>query len=109
MLKIINVHDLKEKIDKNENIRLIDCREQFEWDNERIEGAELVPMSTFHEKYDSTLVDKDAEIIMQCRSGARSRDMGNFLIEQGFTNVSNLEGGIIAWKKADFPIIKSDS
>ena len=82
---------------------LIDVREQNEWDQVRIPGADLKPMSQINEWYEA--LPRDTEIIFQCRSGARSAQVVNALITQAdFDNVTNLTGGIIAWSHAELPV-----
>lgn len=104
MIKEINVQELKEKIDNKENFVFIDCREQDEWNEAHIPGATLVPLSKFEEKYESALPDKNAAIVIQCRSGKRSMNACMFLLSKGYKNLTNLEGGIMAWSEAGYPI-----
>jgi rhodanese-related sulfurtransferase len=106
MIKSMNVNDLKTKLDNDENVVLIDCREQGEWDEAHIAKANLLPLSVFPGVYEELLKDKDAEIIIQCRSGKRSLNACQFLMEQDFTNLTNLEGGIMAWTAAGFEVKK---
>ena len=82
----------------------IDCRELQEWNEGHIEGASLLPLSEFQQKYESVLKEKDAKIVMQCRSGKRSMDACMFLLSKGYSDLNNLEGGILAWTQAGFPI-----
>jgi rhodanese-related sulfurtransferase len=91
----ITVSQLKNMIDNNEDFQLIDVREQHEYDNANINGI-LIPMGEIASRYDE--ISKDKKVIVQCRSGARSANVIGFL-EQNFdyTNLYNLEGGIIAW------------
>ncbi len=91
----ITVSQLKKMIDNNEDFQLIDVREQHEYDNANINGI-LIPMGEIASRYDE--ISKDKKVIVQCRSGARSANVIGFL-EQNFdyTNLYNLEGGIIAW------------
>src|SRR5687768_6396210 len=96
MIKAIDAQTLKHKLDNGENIVLIDCREQAEWDQGHIPGARFMPLSQFEEAHMS-LTDLNAEIVLQCRSGQRSLRACMFLQSQGFTNLTNLEGGIIGW------------
>jgi rhodanese-related sulfurtransferase len=105
MIKECNVHELKEKIEAKEKIQFIDCREQQEWDEGYIEGATLIPLSEFQIKYDDFLLDKNAQIIIQCRSGVRSMNACMFLLSKGYTNLTNVEGGIISWMQNGFPVI----
>lgn len=82
---------------------LIDVREQNEWDQARIPGAELKPMSQINEWYEA--LPRDTQIIFQCRTGARSAQVVNALMTQaGFENVTNLTGGIVAWSHAELPV-----
>ncbi len=80
---------------------LIDVREPNEYDEVHATGAQLMPLSDFQNSYAS--LPTDAEIIMICRSGARSERAGQFLIDQGYGNVSNLTGGTMAWVQDGLP------
>ena len=82
---------------------LVDVREQVEWDEARIEGALLKPLSQASSWY-RELPDAD-EIIFYCRSGNRSGQIVRALIEQaGMSNVVNMSGGIIAWAQEGLPV-----
>jgi rhodanese-related sulfurtransferase len=104
MIKECTVSDLKEKLDNKANIILIDCREEDEWAQGHIEGARLMPLSHFEVKSLPLLADKNAEIVVQCRSGARSLNLCQYLASHHFTNLTNVRGGIIAWNNSGFPI-----
>jgi rhodanese-related sulfurtransferase len=83
--------------------RLIDVRERVEYDAVRVPDSEMMPMSTIEQWY--TELQPDEELLVLCRSGNRSASVVNALIEQaGFTNVVNVEGGIIAWSEAGLGI-----
>ncbi|MBT3585358.1 MAG: rhodanese-like domain-containing protein [Halobacteriovoraceae bacterium] len=101
MIKSIDSNELKTKLDKGEDVVLIDCREQGEWDDGHIGAAKLLPLSQLVDRY-SELESKDAELIFQCRSGKRSMDACMFLLEKGYTNLTNLEGGILGWAENGF-------
>lgn len=79
---------------------LLDVREQQEYDEERIPGATLLPLTELTARYDE--LPKDQEIIAQCRSGKRSAQATDFLRDQGY-NVINMEGGILRWKAEGLP------
>ncbi|MDD0854262.1 rhodanese-like domain-containing protein [Halobacteriovorax sp. GB3] len=106
MINSMDVVELKKLIDTNENLLLVDCREQDEWDAGHIKEAKFVPLSRFQELFESELPSKDAKIIMQCRSGKRSMNACMFLMEQGYEDLTNLEGGILAWQENGFEIVK---
>lgn len=95
----INVKALKQKIDSSEKIALIDVRESYEHEEFNI-GGTLIPIGDLPMKISDIDIEKDAEIVVYCRSGNRS-GMGQFVLrEAGFTNVYNLEGGMLAWQEA---------
>ena len=102
MIKEIDVQELKTKLESNDSFALIDCREQEEWDESHIEGATLIALSVFAENFEKVLTDKNAEVVIQCRSGKRSMNACMFLLSKGYTNLINLEGGIFAWSEAGY-------
>lgn len=106
MIKSMTAQELKEKLDSGKDLLLVDCREQSEWDAGHIPQAQFLPLSELRERYENELEDKDATIIMQCRSGKRSMDACMFLMSEGYTDLTNLEGGILDWQDQGYPIIK---
>jgi len=105
MIKSMDSVELKAKLDNKENIVLVDCREQGEWDAGHIKAAKFVPLSQLEELFSKELVDQDAEIIMQCRSGKRSLNACMFLQGEGYSNLTNLEGGIIGWQDEGYEVV----
>ncbi len=105
MISFANVDELKKWLDSDEKITLVDCREQSEWDEDHIEQAEFIPLSNFQSLYADKLKDKDAKIVIQCRSGKRSLQACQMLMQEGYSNLFNLEGGILAWKENNYPTI----
>lgn len=95
----IKVEELKKRMDAgDENFILLDVREPHEHAEYNIGGL-LVPMGSIAGALPDLSKDKDAEIIVYCRSGNRSGMIKGFLEAQEFTNVRNLLGGMIAWEK----------
>lgn len=108
MINNMTVQELKEKLEKNEELILIDCREQNEWDDGHIEEADLIPLSNFAElakKLDEN-DNKKKVIVCQCRSGKRSLAAAGILESNGYEELYNLEGGIMAWAESGYPIKK---
>lgn len=95
-MKEISVQELKEKIDKGEDFQLIDVREDFEYQVSNL-GGELIPLGGILIETDK--IAKDKEVIIMCRSGKRSAAAVMQLEAQGFTNLYNLYGGILAWQE----------
>ncbi|HXX75709.1 MAG TPA: rhodanese-like domain-containing protein [Nitrospiraceae bacterium] len=91
----ISPKELKTRLDKGEKLVLLDVREQWEYDLAKLTGSILVPLGTLPQSV--AKLNRDAEIIAICHHGMRSADATNFLLQQGFTNVKNLVGGIDAW------------
>jgi molybdopterin/thiamine biosynthesis adenylyltransferase/rhodanese-related sulfurtransferase len=95
VMNTINVSELKQLMDANEDIQLIDVREIYEYEAANINGIHI-PMGEIPQRFEE--VSKDKKVIIHCRSGARSANVIAFLEQNhGYTNLSNLTGGIIAW------------
>ena len=84
-------------------VRLIDVREEHEFVGElgHIRGAELVPLATVDAR--SADWDRNAPIVIVCRSGKRSATAARSLGKRGFLRVENMAGGMIAWNDARLP------
>lgn len=93
-MKEVTVQELKAMKDKKEDFQLIDVREEYEYDICQI-GGELIPMGEVAENIDK--ISKTKKVIIHCRSGKRSASVVQMLEQQGFTNLYNLKGGILAW------------
>lgn len=80
---------------RGERVRLIDVREEWEFELTRVEGAELMPLSRFAEC--AAALSPGEEIVVMCHHGIRSAHACRLLARAGFTRVSNLAGGIDRW------------
>lgn len=98
MIPEIDVHETKTRM--ADGAVLVDVREQNEFDAERIPNSILIPQSEFAARFEE--LPKDKALIMQCRSGARSGRAAEFLLNNGYENVVNMAGGILAWKEAEY-------
>lgn len=91
----ITVEELKRLFDEKGDVFVLDVREPHEWDIVHLEGTTLIPLGRLaHEVH---RLDSARDIVVHCRSGARSATATEFLLGAGFTRVRNLEGGILAW------------
>lgn len=93
-MKEISTTELKELINTR-TIHLLDVREVAEYEEEHIEQAQLVPLSTFPEALSD--LDSNEEYYVICRSGRRSQQASMIMEFNGFTYVTNVEGGMLAW------------
>ena len=94
------VYDIQDRDD----VYVIDVREQSEYDEKHIPGVTLLPMSEIQGRVNEIPTDK--EVILTCRSGNRSGQVTQFLQQNGFDNVHNMQGGIVAWEQAGLPVEK---
>ncbi len=95
-IRQITVQELKRRQDAQENFFLLDVREPHEYPIANL-GAPLIPVGSLESRISEVLVPKDAEIVVHCRSGARSQKAAVILRNHGFTHVENLAGGILEW------------
>lgn len=94
-MKEVTVQELKSMIDQNVEFQLIDVREPFEYEVSNLNGLNI-PLAGILIEADK--VSKDIPVIIQCRSGKRSAQALMLLEQQGYINLANLQGGILAWK-----------
>jgi adenylyltransferase/sulfurtransferase len=93
-MKEITVTELKKLKDSNADFQLIDVREEHELEICNI-GGEHIAMGEVMDNLDK--ISKEKQVVIHCRSGARSGAICQALEATGYTNVYNLKGGIIAW------------
>ena len=92
----ITPEQAKAIMDSNEECIILDTREQYEFDEGHIPGAILIPYTEIENRAEKELPDKDALILVYCRSGRRSKIASDSLVKLGYTNVKEF-GGIIDW------------
>jgi adenylyltransferase/sulfurtransferase len=90
----LSVKDLKQRIDAGEDVFILDVREPYEYQIAQI-GGKLIPQNDVPQRLAE--IPRDREIVVQCRSGARSQRIAEFLKQSGYPQVVNLAGGILAW------------
>jgi len=93
----ITTDELKKRLDAGEVLNIFDVREPHEYEEFNI-GATLIPLGELPSRINELENLKDQEIIVHCRSGARSNNAKMFLEDAGFTNVRNLLGGMLDWR-----------
>jgi len=93
-IRQITVKELKARIDAGQNVQLIDVREPYEYQIAQI-GGKLIPQNDVPNRLAE--IDRDREVVVHCRSGARSQRIAELLVQAGYPKVVNLAGGILAW------------
>ena len=91
----ITAVELKQRLDRGDTVKIVDVREPNEYQINRIPGSQLIPLGDIPKRYAE--LNKGDEIVVQCKSGARSAKAADFLRSVGFTRVLNLKGGILDW------------
>ena len=99
----ITVQDLHQRMQNDKSIILLDVRTDQEYRHDgHIQGTRHIPLSNLEQR--SGKLPKDRPIVCVCRSGNRSRTACRQLANQGFTEVINLAGGMVAWQRAGLPV-----
>lgn len=99
----ISVSELARRHDAGENFLLLDVREPDEIATASLAWATVIPMGEIPERLAELPADKPIYVL--CRSGARSGRVTQFLTQNGYTDVANVTGGILAWSKEIDPSV----
>ena len=91
----ITAVELKRKLDAGDRLFILDVREPNEYQINRIAGSTLIPLGELPRRYAE--LDTDADMVVLCRSGARSGKAVDYLRSVGFSRIKNLRGGILDW------------
>lgn len=97
----VDVAEAQRKLAAREAI-MIDVREPAEWRAGHVKGAKHIPLGDLATRLGE--IPRDREVLLFCRSGNRSGTATKLLRSQGFEQVRNVEGGIIAWTGRGFPV-----
>jgi len=99
-MKNINAQQAKREFDNG--TEFIDVREQDEFNEIRIPGAKLIPMSEMNARWQE--IPKDKDVVVYCHVGSRSASLVFQLNSMGYTNLLNLKNGIYEWYQNQFPV-----
>jgi rhodanese-related sulfurtransferase len=99
----ISVQELKSRLDRNDDITILDVRERFEHNLCNIGGV-LIPLGELPARFGE--LDREREIAILCHHGVRSTRAAEFLVSCGFAKVKNITGGIDAWSRSVDPAVK---
>jgi len=94
ILPEMSVEELKQHMDRGDDIFVLDVREPAEYQIANI-GAQLIPLNDLPRRVGE--LDPEKHTVVHCRSGKRSAQAVEFLRQNGFEKVQNLAGGILAW------------
>ncbi|MDD5474678.1 MAG: rhodanese-like domain-containing protein [Candidatus Methanoperedens sp.] len=99
----ITVQQAKEMIDRGE-VFILDVRAQEEYDSGHIKGSTLIPVLDLGKRLKE--IPRDKKILVYCRSGHRSLQASEILVNNGFAQVYNMKGGIVEWTNAGYEVVK---
>jgi len=98
----VSVHEAKDMLDEG-NVFLLDVRTESEFNSGHLEGAVNIEVSQLGSRLDE--VPADEVILVYCRTGVRSVRASKTLVNAGYTDVYNMQGGITAWMSAGYPYV----
>lgn len=96
-IKQLTPAELNQRLLQGEKPLLLDVREDNEFAYCRIEGSMLIPLRQLPSRF--TELDPDSDIVVICHHGMRSQQAALFLVQQGYTKIANLAGGIDGWSR----------
>ncbi len=100
---VLGPQEVAEKL-KTSRPLIVDVREQYEYTQGHIKGSKNIPLRQLAERLTQLGPNKDREIIMVCASGGRSSSASGYLVREGYTNICNLNGGMMSWQRAGLPV-----
>ena len=103
-IREVNVAEAQARLSANADARLIDVREDREWDAGHAAGAQHMGRGIIERDIETQIPDKQTELILYCGGGYRSALAADMLQRMGYRNVYSLAGGWKAWKEAGAPI-----
>lgn len=101
---LLSVHDLKSKLDENEELFILDVRGDKEWESGHIEGARHIYVGHVEDNLDK--IPKNCQLVVYCGSGRRSNIAASILKKNGYRKVFNVLGSMSAWKSAGYEVVK---
>jgi rhodanese-related sulfurtransferase len=103
----IDVKTLKTLLDGSSDLCVIDVREIHEWNEAHIPGILHIPKDTIVNSIEAHAPDKSKPVYLHCRSGMRSLYAAQLLIELGYEEVYNVDGGMMDWEHSGYPVEKA--
>ena len=103
-IREVTVEETRERLETNPAAKLVDVREDNEWNAAHAAGAIHLGKGIIERDIEATIPDKATEVILYCGGGFRSALAADVLQEMGYTNVFSMAGGWKAWKEAEGPV-----
>ena len=104
----VTVAETQKRVEENPDARLIDVREDSEWQAGHAASAVHLGKGIIERDIEEKIPDKTAEIILYCGGGYRSALAADNLQKMGYTNVLSMDGGIRGWREKSFPLTRDE-
>jgi len=104
----ITPDEVKEKLDADDEVTILDVREQDEWAKSHIADAEYLGKGVIERDIEEEYPNTNEELILYCGGGYRSALAADSLQKMGYHNVKSLAGGFRSWTEAGYPIVKDE-
>ena len=101
----ITVEQAKELIETNPSLMILDVRTEGEYNEEHIEGAINIPLDELQQRLSE--INPNDQILVYCRTGNRSTQAAEILVENGVSGFYHMRGGIVAWKQKGYSVTKT--
>lgn len=101
----LSVDEVKAKQDRGDSFRLIDVREESEWEKSRLPGAIHIGKGILERDAETRLPDLQEEIVLYCGGGYRSALAADALHQMGYERVVSMDGGYRGWTERGYPVI----
>lgn len=99
-----NVDEVRERLERGEDFRLVDVREESEYANGHLPGAIHLGKGVIERDIEKRIPDLNAPIVLYCGGGFRSALAADNLQKMGYTNVLSMDGGWTGWKERGYPV-----
>jgi rhodanese-related sulfurtransferase len=103
-IREVTVDEARDRMTADKRVRLIDVREDNEWEAAHAAGAKHLGKGIIERDIEVQVPDKTTEVILYCGGGFRSALAAESLGRMGYTNVTSMAGGIRAWRDANYPL-----
>ena len=103
-IREVSVDDVKTRIDRGENLVLLDVREESEYARDHLSGAIHLGKGVIERDIEQRVPQLDTPLVLYCGGGYRSALAADNLQKMGYTNVLSMDGGIREWREKHFPL-----
>jgi rhodanese-related sulfurtransferase len=108
-IKECSVADVKARLDRGEPFAFVDVREDNEFAVLRARGARHIGRGVLERDVETLIPDHGAPVVLYCGGGFRSALAADNMQKMGYTNVLSMDGGMRAWREAEYPVESGDS